>query len=305
MQSHGTLLRELKCPGPCIKGVRQFPCGKYMTMKKTHDTKDGIIWRCRTIHTVVKEGMKCSTKDVKVSICHLSWLVDAKVSLSSIIELMYLWAHAFSIEEMIHELKLSRKTVIKWSIFFRESCFTVMIENSECIGGNGVEVEIDESKFGKRKYYRGHHVEGQWVFGGREKYDKSKVFMVPVKNRKKETLLPLITKWIKPGSIIHSDCWKAYHQLPKLGYTHVTVIHSKEFFNEENAACTNGIENDWQHAKVMLPRYGVQHGLHAAYLAEFMWRCKNMGKDKFLELLKDINLAFNLKYLCKVPTSSQ
>ena len=47
-----------------------------------------------------------------------------------------------------------------------------MLENSEKIGGNGVEVEIDESKFGKCKYYRGHQVEGQWVFGGPEKYNK-------------------------------------------------------------------------------------------------------------------------------------
>ena len=28
-------------------------------------------------------------------------------------------------------------------------------------------MEIDESKFGKRKYY--HKSEGPWVFGGREK----------------------------------------------------------------------------------------------------------------------------------------
>ena len=104
------------------------------------------------------------------------------------------------------------------------------------------------------------------------KHDKSKVFMVPVTNRKKETLLPLIQKWIKTGTIIHSDCWKAYNYIPKLGYTHVTVNHSKEFINEHNAACTNSIESDWRHAKVMLPRYGVQRGLHSAYLAEFMWR---------------------------------
>ena len=40
--------------------------------------------------------------------------------------------------------------------FFRECCLTIMLENSEKIGGNGVEVEIGKSKFGKRKYYRGH-----------------------------------------------------------------------------------------------------------------------------------------------------
>ena len=45
-------------------------------------------------------------------------------------------------------------------------------------------MEIDESKFGKSKYYSGHKVEGQWVFEGREKYDKTKIFMVPVHNHK-------------------------------------------------------------------------------------------------------------------------
>ena len=64
-------------------------------------------------------------------------------------------------------------------------------------------------------------------FGGREKYDKTKVFMIPVYNRKQETLVPLIKKWIKPRTIIHSDCWKSYNKLSKLGYTHVTVNHSK------------------------------------------------------------------------------
>ena len=61
---------------------------------------------------------------------------------------------------------------MEWANFFREACFTTIIDGNEQIGGNGVEVEIDDSKFGKCKYYRGHRVEGQWVFGGHEKYNK-------------------------------------------------------------------------------------------------------------------------------------
>ena len=179
-----------------------------------------------------------------------------------------------------------------------------MLENSEKIGGNGVEVEIDKSKFGKRKYYRGHRVEGQWVFGGREKYNKRKVFMIPVENRKEETLIPIIQQWIHPGSIIHSDCWKSYNKLSKIGYTHVTVNHSKEFLNESNAACTNAIEIDWRHAKVLMPCYGVHRGMHSGYLAEFMWHRKYMDDDKFLQLIKDINDCFKQKYLQCSPTGS-
>lgn len=41
--------------------------------------------------------------------------------------------------------------------------------DNEKIGGPGRTVEIDESKFGKRKYHRGKRVDGVWVFGGIER----------------------------------------------------------------------------------------------------------------------------------------
>ena len=56
------------------------------------------------------------------------------------------------------------------------------ISSSEQIGGIGQVVEIDESKFGKRKYNKGHSVEGQWVFGGIER-SSEKIFLVPVEKR--------------------------------------------------------------------------------------------------------------------------
>ena len=37
------------------------------------------------------------------------------------------------------------------------------------IGGEGIMVEIDESKLGRRKYNRGHRVDGILVVGGIEK----------------------------------------------------------------------------------------------------------------------------------------
>jgi transposase-like protein len=69
----------------------------------------------------------------------------------------------------------------------------------------GKVVQIDESKFGKRKYHRGHHVEGQWVFGGIES-DSRKCFMVAVEKRDEETLLAIIKLRIKPGTTITKVC---------------------------------------------------------------------------------------------------
>ena len=77
------------------------------------------------------------------------------------------------------------------------------------IGGPGVEVEIDESMFGRRKYHRGRMVEGHWVFGETERITGNS-FLIEVDKRDAQTLLPIIKNYIHPGSIIYSDEWRAY-----------------------------------------------------------------------------------------------
>ena len=303
LQKNGCIPTSMLCPGPVINGNRGNYCGKNMAIKKVSDRKDGLSWRCRSVHKYMKKGLEYTVKDVKVSIRQNTWLKDANLTLEEIVELLYLWANGFTISEIEHELKISHRTIVEWTMYFREACTTLVMESGNQIGGPGVHVEIDESKFGKRKYYRGHKVEGQWVFGGRETKDTRKVFMIPVANRKKTTLLPLIEKWIAKGSIIHSDCWKAYGDIGKMGYTHLTVNHSKEFLNKETGACTNSIESDWRHAKVSIPRYGVHKSLHYGYLGEFMWRRKYSDEDKFITLLQHLNWAFHKGYCTSAPPS--
>ena len=76
----------------------------------------------------------------------------------------------------------SNSTIVDWCYFSRKVCLTILEEESQPIGGEGKIVEIDESKFGKRKYHRGRRVEGVWVFGGIERGSK-KCFMVSVEDR--------------------------------------------------------------------------------------------------------------------------
>jgi len=106
-------------------------------------------------------------------------------------------------------------------------------------------VEIDESKFGKRKYHRGHRVEGAWVFGGYER-GSGKVFMFVVEDRTAKTLTEMIERFIKPGTTIYSDCWKGYVGLDDHpDYEHLQVNHSIHFKDPETGVHTNAIESSW------------------------------------------------------------
>ena len=97
-------------------GARTLPCGQYMVLKKINDSKDGQTWRCRKQHSVVKGDLKYNVKDVKLTIRHESWLVDSKVKL--ITELIYLWLQGFTVDEIMHELGLSKKNCYRMEFLF-------------------------------------------------------------------------------------------------------------------------------------------------------------------------------------------
>ena len=89
-------------------------------------------------------------------------------------------------------------------------------------------IEINESKFGKRKYNRGHSVEGIWVFGAVEWVTRN-ILLVPVERKSREVLEEIIFRSIDKNSVVYSDCWKAYRNLGNHFYKHCTVNHSKKF----------------------------------------------------------------------------
>ena len=263
-------------------------CQNPMRLVVTSSTNDGWRWRC----TRKIKGIK---HDKTLSIRNKSWFARSNLTLKEVILITYYWSHGLPQTYMQHELNVSSATTVDWSNFAREVCEEVVLKNSEQIGGPGIEVEIDESKFGKRKYNRGRKVEGQWVFGGREKNNRSKIFMVPVEKRDKDTLLPIIQRFIAKGSVIISDCWKSYDCLKDHGYTHKTVNHSEHFKDPVTDACTNHIECEWLHVKKNMAKYGTKHEHISSYLGAHLWnlRVKEANGDVFLEFLKAVRSVFD------------
>ncbi|XP_066928232.1 nacrein-like protein C1 [Clytia hemisphaerica] len=198
-------------------------CGLPMHLSFTTKCSDGIIWRCQRKGHSLEKSIRAG-----------SWFDKSNLTITEILELTYLWSTGVEQSVIIQQMGLSPNTAVDWDMFCREVCEVVILKKIEPIGGEGIRVQIDESKFGKRKYHRGHRVEGQWVFGGIEESSR-KNFMVPVEKRDRNTLLPIIQKFIKPGTTIISDYWKAYDILSKKDYKHLKVNHSIEFVNESGS----------------------------------------------------------------------
>ena len=183
-----------------LTGGRWSTCGNgniNMRMDKSY-SKDHFVWRCT--------NKKCN----KLSIRHSSWFRNSHLSIEQIIKMTYYWV--WKLLEYFVQLQLnigSPETLVDWYNYCREVCLCSLEDCLEQIGGNNIIVEIDESKFGKRKYNRGKRVEGQWVFGGIEKENKEKCFMVCVQERSAATLIPIIY-----CSRLHNHFWLLESILP-------------------------------------------------------------------------------------------
>ena len=162
-------------------------------------SSDCVLWRC--------SHSKCRNK---ISLREKSWFSGIHLSLDQVIKLIYYWVYKLPLEFIARELKKigSEQTIVDWCQFARDVCIGIIKSDNEQIGRPGIVIE--ESKFGKRKYHRGKRVDGVWVFGGIERDSKRCCFFLIAEDRSAPTLISIIKPYVKPGSIILSDCWKAY-----------------------------------------------------------------------------------------------
>ena len=140
------------------------------------------------------------------------------------------------------------------------------------------QVELDESYFGgKRKGKRGRGAAGKVaVFGILKR--QGKVYTLVVENTQSETLLPVITRKIKPDSWVYTDSYKRYDSIDVAKFHHERINHSELFAVKQNHI--NGIENFWSQAKRILRKYnGIDRKSFPLFLKECEFRF-NFGTPK-------------------------
>jgi hypothetical protein len=121
-------------------------------------TDHGTIFKC------TKNGCR-----KRISIFANSFFSRLKTPLCKVLQVGYLRLIKCPSGGIAAYTGLHKHATADLLLYYRQLVASSLNEEDTRVGGEGVVVELDESKFGKRKYHRGHMVEGVWVLGGVER----------------------------------------------------------------------------------------------------------------------------------------
>lgn len=173
----------------------------------------------------------------------------------------------------------------------RKKCAVASRNSNILLGGENVEIEIDETHLFKRKYNRGRILAFQavWIFGFIERETK-KIFITQVENRKAETLFKVVNDHVSLGTLLYSDGWRGYSKIKQF-YNVLTVNHNANFVDPNNSSIhTNNIERLWRTLKTDIRGIGIEN--LADGLDCFNYKKNNLQDDVFTRMKKIINLFF-------------
>ncbi|XP_048246146.1 uncharacterized protein LOC125377279 [Haliotis rufescens] len=255
-------------------------CNMSMSWQKDKKNKsDGHVWRCTKCR-------KC--KSVRFG----SFWEGQKASLGTLLMILYLFCNDVPGHITVKMLSVCENTVYSWYNLYRDLMSRSLLDDPVVLGGVGHVVEMDESKWGrKRKYNMGSSqgIRNFWIFGLIDRQSK-KVLLFNVHDRTTDTLLPIIIAHVEVGTQIITDEFKSYICLQKAGYAHDTVKHKDGYVNPKTGAHTNSIEGFWGNAKAKFKSmHGVPREQLAAHLDEIMFRWNNKNECMFTLMLGLMN----------------
>ena len=229
--------------------------------------KDGLLCKkCGTFDEAQKQGKTLAGFQKYLCCCgHVFSDTSGTLLHRKQIKLQYFfWAlYEISQNKGITSVELGRKIGVHqkkaWNILkiLREHCQTLLKPYLE-LPMRGV-VESDEAYFGKGK--NSLMVQGVLQRG-------KHAIIVPIPDRKEETLKGNIKMRVMKHSYIMTDTASAYGGLGCSGYQHFTLNHSKEEFSKGNGIHSNSIEGLWGNQKKIL--YGIHHGVTKKHLFKYV-----------------------------------
>ena len=274
-------------------------CAQYLLDKKILPTHKRCscgrpmnIVPCSTSRYQIGSCWECDDCKLTLSLRNASCLQNCNLSFRSFIDLLDKFSTNTTITDAAAQLHISQAAVRRVYKMLREQ-IAAAVQTTPMIGGPGTVVEVDEAKFGRRKYQRGRTVNGSWVCGGVQR-NSDNCFLTPCTGNKRNAgvLSGIIRGHVLPGTTIITDKWKGYVNLSQDGYIHFDVNHSRNFVDPVTGAHTNSVEGMWTHAKHKTMRRGGRRSEDslALDLTEFMWRKQRgllRGNDRYRKVFSE------------------
>ncbi|KII74920.1 hypothetical protein RF11_07432 [Thelohanellus kitauei] len=185
---------------------------------------------------------------------------------------------------------LSSKTISDWVKFIQKLLGDSVDFDDTMIGGKYIVIEIDEMNLGKRKYDRGHRVDGVWVVAGIQRIPENRCFAVEVDNRDSPTMCRILSEFVRPGSIIHTDMWNTYkNPCIELGFDHKIIDHPVTFKDPVTSVHTDTIEGLNNGLKYQIKARNRTKKDNCNHLLYIFWKRINKKKKwpSFLEAFKN------------------
>lgn len=177
------------------------------------------------------------------------------------------------------------------TLFFRKLRQIIANRKRHITGG---EVEVDETYLsggegGRKKARQGRNLLGKIALVGVVERNTRRLHIERVESTSAAVLESFCARNIIQGSIVHTDSFRAYNHINKLGFHHKKVNHFKNFKNPRTKACTNLIESVWAFAKRHFMKFagGWRNNLNL-WIAEleFRFEHKHSYITEFRKLLK-------------------
>jgi len=193
-------------------------------------------------------------------------------------------------KEVERQIGVTYKTA--WRMCHEIRKYMAQVDGDEPLGGEGVEVEVDETLIGGATTGKGrgnYRVNKTIVVGMVERGGKVMTKIIPTV--RKHDLLPVVKANVIAGTQVHTDQNHSYRNLPSMGFQHGSVNHNRnQWVNGSSHVQT--IEGFWAQLK-----RGI-NGTHIhvsakhlpKYLGEFEFR--HNRRDRPETMLSELMLAF-------------
>ena len=191
----------------------------------------------------------CSLYKNTISLRNGPFFSEFKASLRDLCTIIYCQFLKKSAKDISTDFGINKNLITRVFHKLRKIIGVYLEADPIRLEGPDVVCQIDESLFShKVKAHRGHAPMKQvQVFCIVDTSNTpSKGYMELVENRTAHTLIPIIQRVWRPGTIIYSDEWAAYRSIQKVtGLLHRTANHSANFVDRVTGVHTQNVESFW------------------------------------------------------------